>query len=110
MAGRRPKRVHVAGARLLLSYQDSSMLMTAPQRPAWVPYFEGSDAIIFLAPISAFDQYLPEDPTRNRIEDSLRLFKWIVSHPLLATAHIILLLNKSDVLKQKLKTGIRVVR
>jgi hypothetical protein len=36
------------------------------QRHAWVPYFEDATAIIFLAPISAYDQYLDEDPRMNR--------------------------------------------
>ncbi|KAG5653739.1 hypothetical protein H0H81_010996 [Sphagnurus paluster] len=34
---------------------------------AWVPYFDDMDAIIFLAPISAFDQKLAEDPDINRL-------------------------------------------
>ncbi|KAF8318371.1 G-alpha-domain-containing protein [Clavulina sp. PMI_390] len=78
------------------------------QRQAWIPFFEDTDAIIFLAPISSFDQFLQEDPTRNRIEDSLKLFQSIVNQPLLKSAHIILLLNKTDVLKQKLQSGIKV--
>lgn len=44
----------------------------------------------------------------NRMEDSVRLFKYIVSHPLLANTHIILLLNKVDLLKDKLRRGVQV--
>lgn len=33
----------------------------------WVPFFDDVDAIIFLAPISAFDQVLTEDKTVNRL-------------------------------------------
>ncbi len=33
----------------------------------WVPYFDDVDAIIFLAPICAFDQVLVEDRTVNRL-------------------------------------------
>lgn len=75
------------------------------QRPAWVPYFDDATAIIFLAPISAFDQYLEEDPKTNRIDDSLQLFTSICSNKLLRHAHLVLLLNKIDVLKQKLAAG-----
>ncbi|KAJ3710226.1 guanine nucleotide binding protein, alpha subunit [Lentinula raphanica] len=77
-------------------------------RHAWVPYFEDATAIIFLAPISAFDQYLEEDPRTNRIDDSLQLFTAICSNKLLKKAHLVLMLNKTDVLKAKLKAGIRV--
>ncbi|KAJ4490955.1 guanine nucleotide binding protein, alpha subunit [Lentinula aciculospora] len=78
------------------------------QRHAWVPYFEDATAIIFLAPISAFDQYLDEDPRTNRIDDSLQLFMAICSNKLLKKAHLVLMLNKTDLLKSKLKAGIRV--
>ncbi|KIK54115.1 hypothetical protein GYMLUDRAFT_49042 [Collybiopsis luxurians FD-317 M1] len=78
------------------------------QRHAWVPYFEDATAIIFLAPISAFDQYLDEDPRTNRIDDSLQLFTAICSNKLLKKAHLVLMLNKTDLLKAKLKAGIRV--
>ena len=33
----------------------------------WIPYFDDVDSIIFLAPISAFDQALAEDSTFNRL-------------------------------------------
>ncbi|KAJ3733423.1 guanine nucleotide binding protein, alpha subunit [Lentinula guzmanii] len=78
------------------------------QRHAWVPYFEDATAIIFLAPISAFDQYLDEDARTNRIDDSLQLFMTICSNKLLKKAHLVLMLNKTDLLKAKLKAGIRV--
>lgn len=77
-------------------------------RHAWVPYFDDATAIIFLAPMSAFDQYLEEDPKTNRIHDSLQLFTAICSNKLLKSAHLVLLLNKADLLKKKLEAGIKV--
>ncbi|THH27770.1 hypothetical protein EUX98_g6413 [Antrodiella citrinella] len=65
-------------------------------------------AIIFLAPISAFDQYLEEDPRTNRIDDSLQLFQTLCTNKLLSKAALILMLNKTDLLKQKLHAGIKV--
>ncbi|KAF5352854.1 hypothetical protein D9756_006129 [Leucocoprinus leucothites] len=73
------------------------------QRQAWAPYFDDVNAIIFLAPISAFDQ----DPRINRLEDSLLLWKSLVSNPLLARVNIILFLNKCDLLQAKLEAGVR---
>ncbi|KAI9067517.1 G-protein alpha subunit [Trametes sanguinea] len=80
------------------------------QRHAWVPYFDDATAIIFLAPISAFDQYLEEDPRTNRIDDSLQLFTAICSNKLLANAALVLMLNKTDLLREKLQAGIKVRR
>ncbi|KAI0267725.1 G-alpha-domain-containing protein [Gloeopeniophorella convolvens] len=78
------------------------------QRHTWVPYFDEANAIIFVAPISAFDQYLEEDPRTNRIDDSLQLFTTICSNPLLKNIHLVLFLNKTDVLQNKLASGLRV--
>ncbi|KAL5511008.1 hypothetical protein ACEPAG_3727 [Sanghuangporus baumii] len=76
------------------------------QRQAWAPYFDDMNAIIFLAPISAFDQTLAEDPRVNRLEDSMLLWRSVVSNKLLASTNIILFLNKCDLLKAKLEAGV----
>jgi guanine nucleotide-binding protein alpha-1 subunit len=47
-------------------------------------YFEDASAVIFLAPLSAFDQKLAEDRSINRLEDSLLLWKSICASKLLA--------------------------
>ncbi|OJT15553.1 Guanine nucleotide-binding protein alpha-4 subunit [Trametes pubescens] len=78
------------------------------QRHTWIPYFDDATAIIFLAPVSAFDQYLDEDPRTNRIDDSLQLFKQICSNALLKRAHLVLFLNKTDVLRAKINNGVKV--
>ncbi|KAF8804482.1 G-alpha-domain-containing protein [Phlegmacium glaucopus] len=77
------------------------------QRAAWAPYFDDMDAIIFLAPISCFDQVLEEDPKVNRLEDSFKLWTMIVSNPLLKHTNLILFLNKIDILRSKLASGLR---
>lgn len=76
-------------------------------RAAWAPFFDNMDAIIFLAPISGFDETLAEDPTVNRLEDSILLWKSIVSNPLLQNAQTVLFLNKFDLFKAKLDAGIQ---
>lgn len=77
------------------------------QRATWVPFFDDVDAIIFLAPISGFDQVLAEDRTVNRLEDSVLLWKAICSNKLLANVDLVLFLNKCDILDAKLKAGIK---
>ncbi|KAK7063702.1 guanine nucleotide binding protein, alpha subunit [Favolaschia claudopus] len=80
---------------------------TRSLRAAWVSYFDDMDAIIFLAPISAFDQVLAEEPTVNRLADSYKLWTSIVSNKLLQHTNMILFLNKVDIMHAKLASGIR---
>lgn len=72
-------------------------------RAAWAPYFDDIDAIIFLAPISCYDETLEEDPTVNRLEDSMKLWRTICETPLLKNTDLILFLNKCDVMQEKLR-------
>ncbi|TFK38865.1 guanine nucleotide binding protein, alpha subunit [Crucibulum laeve] len=77
-------------------------------RHAWLPYFDNVNAIIFLAPISCFDERLLEDSRVNRLEDSFLLWRAVCTSKLLAKTTMILFLNKCDLLKRKLKSGILV--
>ena len=63
--------------------------------------------LIFLAPASAFDQTLSEDPTVNRLWDSFLIWKTVCSSRLLRNVSFILCLNKYDILDAKLKSGIQ---
>ncbi|KAF7325088.1 hypothetical protein MKEN_00551700 [Mycena kentingensis (nom. inval.)] len=93
------------------------------QRAAWASYFDDGasssfgpssantspvNALIFLAPISTFDQFLEEDPLTNRLSDSVQLLVSITTNVLLKSAQLILLLNKTDVLRRKLEAGIQI--
>ncbi|RPD63760.1 G-alpha-domain-containing protein [Lentinus tigrinus ALCF2SS1-6] len=78
-------------------------------RHAWYPYFDDINAIIFLAPISCFDEQLAEDRRVNRLQDSVLLWKAVCSTKLLAKVQLILFLNKCDLLQKKLARGVRVV-
>ena len=62
---------------------------TRPQRSAWYSYFDDAHAILFLAPISCFDELLAEDRRVNRLEDSFLLWKGIVQSKLLAKCIIV---------------------
>ncbi|KAF5392833.1 hypothetical protein D9757_000975 [Collybiopsis confluens] len=77
-------------------------------RPAWLPFFENTDVIIFLSPVSCFDERLDEDRRVNRLEDSIILWRSICSSKLLTKTQLILFMNKCDLLKRKLKNGILV--
>ncbi|KAF7329875.1 G-protein alpha subunit [Mycena kentingensis (nom. inval.)] len=76
-------------------------------RSAWLPFFENTDVIIFLCPVSCFDERLDEDHRVNRLEDSTLLWRSICGSKLLTKTQLILFLNKCDLLKRKLKRGIK---
>lgn len=77
-------------------------------RASWAPFFDDMDAIIFLAPVSVFDQKLLEDGRINRLQDSYELWKQVISNKVLAHTQIVLFLNKYDLLVKKLKRGVKV--
>ncbi|CDR98780.1 hypothetical protein [Sporisorium scitamineum] len=77
------------------------------QRAAWAPFLDDVESIIFLAPLSAFDQPLVEEPSTNRLADTFTLFSQIVTNPLLQHASMILFLNKIDLLEKKLRQGVK---
>ncbi|KAF7365487.1 putative G protein alpha chain [Mycena venus] len=73
----------------------------------WVQFFDEVEAIVFLVPISTFDEVLEENPEVNRLEDSLNRWKALCSNKLLASVHFILFLNKADILNSKLQSGVQ---
>ena len=66
------------------------------------------DAIIFLVPISVFDEKLFEDSRVNRLQDSYELWKQVASNKVLARTQIVLFLNKYDLLVKKIQRGVKV--
>ncbi|SAM85638.1 probable guanine nucleotide-binding protein alpha-4 subunit [Ustilago bromivora] len=90
-----------------LTYRIYDVGGSRSQRTAWAPFLDDVESIIFLAPLSAFDQPLIEDPDTNRLADTFALFNQIVSNPLLSGASIILFLNKIDLLEKKLRAGVK---
>ena len=74
------------------------------------PYFDDVNAIIFLAPISCFDERLSEDNRINRLEDSFILWTAICSSKLLSKATLVLFLNKCDLLEEKIRKGISITK
>lgn len=76
----------------------------------WAQFFDDVHVVIFMAPISAFDQFLAEDDNVNRLADTLSLWQKICSNRLLATVELILFLNKLDILKKKVDSGSQFVQ
>lgn len=74
------------------------------QRQKWFQCFESVTSILFLASSSEFDQRLLEDRITNRLEESLNIFGTIVNNRSFRDVSIILFLNKTDLLIQKVRS------
>jgi guanine nucleotide-binding protein subunit alpha len=70
--------------------------------PSRIHCFEEVTALLFLAAISGYDQCLLEDADSNVMQEALLLFETIVNSKWFRNAHTILLLNKTDLFREKL--------
>ena len=73
------------------------------QRQKWYQCFEGVTSILFLTASSEFDQVLFEDRQTNRLVESCNIFETIVNNRAFLNVSIILFLNKTDLLQQKVQ-------
>ncbi|KAJ3219659.1 hypothetical protein HK099_004624 [Clydaea vesicula] len=72
-------------------------------RNSWTPFFDDVSMILFVVALSSYNQMMKEDPTVNRLNDSFTLFESLANNKLLRGCKFILLLNKIDLLAEKLK-------
>jgi guanine nucleotide-binding protein subunit alpha-12 len=73
------------------------------QRAKWFQCFDKVTAILFLVSSSAFDQVLMEDRMTNRLVESCDIFETIVNNRFFVNVSVILFLNKTDLLEEKVK-------
>lgn len=73
------------------------------QRQKWFQCFDSVTSILFLASSSEFDQKLMEDRRTNRVVESVNIFETIVKNRSFLNVSIILFLNKTDLLEEKIK-------
>ncbi|XP_066460242.1 guanine nucleotide-binding protein subunit alpha-14 [Eleutherodactylus coqui] len=72
------------------------------ERRKWIHCFEKVTSIIFLVALSEYDQVLAECDNENRMEESKALFRTIISYPWFQYSSVILFLNKTDLLEEKI--------
>ncbi|RXM33820.1 Guanine nucleotide-binding protein subunit alpha-13 [Acipenser ruthenus] len=73
------------------------------ERKRWFECFDSVTSILFLVSSSEFDQVLMEDRQTNRLTESLNIFETIVNNRVFSNVSIILFLNKTDLLEQKVQ-------
>ncbi|XP_036280301.1 guanine nucleotide-binding protein subunit alpha-12 isoform X5 [Pipistrellus kuhlii] len=74
------------------------------QRQKWFQCFDGITSILFMVSSSEYDQVLMEDRRTNRLLESMNIFETIVNNKLFASVSIILFLNKTDLLAEKVRS------
>ncbi|CAM4709702.1 hypothetical protein PO909_012816 [Leuciscus waleckii] len=73
------------------------------ERKRWFECFDSVTSILFLVSSSEYDQVLMEDRQTNRLTESLNIFETIVNNRVFANVSIILFLNKTDLLEDKVQ-------
>ncbi|XP_014386464.1 PREDICTED: guanine nucleotide-binding protein subunit alpha-12 [Myotis brandtii] len=74
------------------------------QRQKWFQCFDGITSILFMVSSSEYDQVLMEDRRTNRLLESMNIFETIVNNKLFVNVSIILFLNKTDLLVEKVRS------
>ncbi|XP_070782667.1 guanine nucleotide-binding protein subunit alpha-13-like isoform X1 [Enoplosus armatus] len=74
------------------------------ERRRWFECFDSVTSILFLVSSSEYDQVLMEDRLTNRLRESLNIFETIVNNRVFVNVSIILFLNKTDLLEEKVKS------
>jgi GTPase SAR1 family protein len=74
------------------------------ERKKWLHCFDSVQAVLFVASLSEFDQFLYEEHTTNRMTEAFQLFEEMSNLEVFAKSSIILFLNKIDLFTEKVKT------
>eukprot|EP00095_Tigriopus_kingsejongensis_P011888 snap_masked-scaffold410_size180147-processed-gene-0.21 protein:Tk11888 transcript:snap_masked-scaffold410_size180147-processed-gene-0.21-mRNA-1 annotation:"hypothetical protein TRIADDRAFT_64258" len=73
------------------------------ERRKWIHVFDNVTSVMFIMSLAEFDQTLLEAPDANRLEESVALFRTIITFKWFCTSSIILFLNKKDILQHKIQ-------
>lgn len=74
------------------------------ERKNWIRCFDKITAILFIASLSEYNQVVPEKTTKNRLNDSLDLFRNVCKLRWFHSINsIVLFLNKKDIFAEKVK-------
>lgn len=74
------------------------------ERKKWIHCFDDVKALLFVVNLAGYDQVMFEDPTQNRMKESLNLFGQICNNPVFSSTPIFLCLNKKDIFEQMIQS------
>ena len=73
------------------------------ERRKWINFFDNCQVLLFFAPLCDYELQLKEDPSVNRMHDSLALFDQICNSHFFKDSVILLLLNKDDIFRERIR-------
>ncbi|XP_068448464.1 guanine nucleotide binding protein (G protein) alpha v1 isoform X2 [Clinocottus analis] len=72
------------------------------ERRKWIGCFEDVRAVLFVVALSGYDMTLVEDPSVNRLQESMKLFSTICNNVFFRNTSMILFMNKIDLFQDKI--------
>nr|XP_057906122.1 guanine nucleotide-binding protein G(o) subunit alpha-like [Doryrhamphus excisus] len=72
------------------------------ERRRWLSCFDCIQVVLFLVALSSYDMSLPEEPTVNRLQESLEFFTSVCANPVFKSTSVILFMNKTDLFQEKI--------
>lgn len=72
------------------------------QRQMWYRCFDVMRSILFFAASNEFDQFVSDEQRQNRLVESMDIFELICNNKALVNVSVILFLNKTDLLAEKI--------
>jgi len=73
------------------------------ERKKWIHCFDDVKALLFVVNLAGYDQVMFEDPSQNRMQESLTLFGQICNNPIFADTPTFLILNKKDLFESMIQ-------
>ncbi|KAK5856255.1 hypothetical protein PBY51_007863 [Eleginops maclovinus] len=72
------------------------------ERRKWLSCFDCIQVVLFVVALSSYDMTQTEDPSENRLQESLELFTSICTSTVFSSTSLILFMNKTDLLRDKI--------
>ncbi|XP_008301536.1 guanine nucleotide-binding protein G(o) subunit alpha-like [Stegastes partitus] len=79
-------------------------------RRKWLSCFDCIQVVLFVVALSSYDMTLLEDPSVNRLQESLELFSSICTNTVFQRTSLILFMNKTDLFREKILNSGRHLR
>ncbi|KAK7030173.1 putative G protein alpha chain [Favolaschia claudopus] len=90
---------------VLTAYEMKGAFETT-ERAKWAKFVDNVTCLIFVIPISAFDEVYEENRIKvNRLEQSFKQWRAICSNKLLASVGLTVCVTKMDILRHKIESG-----
>ncbi|XP_033998359.1 LOW QUALITY PROTEIN: guanine nucleotide-binding protein G(o) subunit alpha-like [Trematomus bernacchii] len=72
------------------------------ERRKWLSCFDCIQVVLFVVALSSYDMTQTEDPSENRLQESLELFTSICTNIVFGSTSLILFMNKTDLFRDKI--------